>query len=240
MLYVVGFGSGARDCMTAAAEQALLKSDLIIGYKTYTALMKPFFPDRQFLENGMRQETARVRLALEYAQTQTVSLICSGDPELYGMAALAYEYLAEYPGTDIEIIPGITAAFSGGAVLGAPLTHDTAIISLSDLLTPMEKIETRLRCAAEGDFVIVLYNPSSKQRADYLQRACDMILRFRSPETVCGYVRNIGRDGEHSRICTLSELQDEQVDMFTTVYIGNSETKIIAGKMVTPRGYRHA
>ena len=240
MLYVVGFGSGARDCMTAAAEQALLKSDLIIGYKTYTALMKPFFPDKQFLENGMRQETARVRLALEYAQTQTVSLICSGDPELYGMAALAYEYLAEYPGTDIEIIPGITAAFSGGAVLGAPLTHDTAIISLSDLLTPMEKIETRLRCAAEGDFVIVLYNPSSKQRADYLQRACDMILRFRSPETVCGYVRNIGRDGEDSRICTLSELRDEQVDMFTTVYIGNSETKIIAGKMVTPRGYRHA
>ena len=104
----------------------------------------------------------------------------------------------------------------------------------------MEIIETRLRCAAEGDFVIVLYNPSSKQRADYLQRACDMILRFRSPETVCGYVRNIGRDGEHSRICTLSELRDEQVDMFTTVYIGNSETKIIAGKMVTPRGYRHA
>ena len=240
MLYVVGFGSGARDCMTAAAEQALLKSDLIIGYKTYTALMKPFFPDKQFLENGMRQETERVRLALEYAQTQTVSLICSGDPELYGMAALAYEYLAEYPGTDIEIIPGITAAFSGGAVLGAPLTHDTAIISLSDLLTPMEKIETRLRCAAEGDFVIVLYNPSSKQRADYLQKACDMILRFRSPETVCGYVRNIGRDGEQSRICTLSELRDEQVDMFTTVYIGNSETKIIAGKMVTPRGYRHA
>ena len=240
MLYVVGFGSGARDCMTAAAEQALLKSDLIIGYKTYTALMKPFFPDKQFLENGMRQETERVRLALEYAQTQTVSLICSGDPELYGMAALAYEYLAEYPGTDIEIIPGITAAFSGGAVLGAPLTHDTAIISLSDLLTPMEKIETRLRCAAEGDFVIVLYNPSSRQRADYLQRACDMFLRFRSPETVCGYVRNIGRDGEHSRICTLSELRDEQVDMFTTVYIGNSETKIIAGKMVTPRGYRHA
>lgn len=240
MLYVVGFGSGARDCMTAAAEQALLKSDLIIGYKTYTALMKPFFPDKQFLENGMRQETARVRLALAAAQTQTVSLICSGDPELYGMAALAYEYLAEYPGTDIEIIPGITAAFSGGAVLGAPLTHDTAIISLSDLLTPMEKIETRLRCAAEGDFVIVLYNPSSKQRADYLQRACDILLQFRSPETVCGYVRNIGRDGEHSRICTLYELRDEQVDMFTTVYIGNSETKIIAGKMVTPRGYRHA
>lgn len=239
MLYVVGFGSGARDCITPAAEQAMLHSDLIIGYKTYTALMKPFFPDKQFIENGMRQEAARVRLALEYAQTQTVSLICSGDPELYGMAALAYEYLAEYPNTEIEIIPGITAAFSGGAVLGAPLTHDTAIISLSDLLTPAEKIERRLRCAAEGDFVIVLYNPSSKQRADYLQKACDIILQSRAPETVCGYVKSIGREGEFSRICTLSELRSTQVDMFTTVYIGNSETRIIAGKMITPRGYRH-
>ena len=239
MLYVVGFGSGARDCLTAAAENALLQSDLIIGYKTYIALMKPFFPDKQFLENGMRQETERVRLALEHAQTKTVSLICSGDPELYGMAALAYEYLAEYPDTEIVTVPGITAAFSGGAVLGAPLTHDTAIISLSDLLTPADKIERRLRCAAEGDFVIVLYNPSSKQRADYLQKACDLILQYRAPETVCGYVKNIGREGESSRICTLSELRNTQVDMFTTVYIGNTETRIIAGKMVTPRGYRH-
>ena len=218
----------------------MLQSDLIIGYKTYTALMKPFFPEKQFLENGMRQETERVRLALEYAQSQTVSLICSGDPELYGMAALAYELLSEYPDTEIEIVPGITAAFSGGAVLGAPLTHDTAIISLSDLLTPMDKIERRLRCAAEGDFVIVLYNPSSKQRVDYLQKACDIILQFRVPETVCGYVKNIGRNGESAHICTLSALRNEQVDMFTTVYIGNSETRIIAGKMVTPRGYRHA
>jgi len=239
MLYIVGFGSGARDCMTEAAEQAMLQSDLIIGYKTYTALMKPFFPEKEFLENGMRQETERVRLALKYAQTQTVSLICSGDPELYGLAALAYELLAEYPETKIEVVPGITAAFSGGAVLGAPLTHDTVIISLSDLLTPKEKIACRLRCAAEADFVIVLYNPSSKQRADYLQKACDIILQYRASETVCGYVKNIGRDGESACICTLSELRNKQVDMFTTVYIGNSETRIIDGKMVTPRGYRH-
>ena len=239
MLYVVGFGSGARECMTAAAEQAMLQSDIIIGYKTYTALMKPFFPDKTFLENGMRQETERVRLAMEQAQDKTVSLICSGDPELYGMAALAYEYLAEFPETEITVIPGITAAFSGGAVLGAPLTHDTAIISLSDLLTPAEKIARRLRCAAEADFTIVLYNPSSKQRADYLQKACDIILQYRAPETVCGYVRNIGRDGESSHICTLAELRNETVDMFTTVYIGNSETKIISGKMITPRGYRY-
>ena len=240
MLYVVGFGSGARECMTAAAEYAMKQSDLIVGYKTYTALIKPFFPDKQFIENGMRQETERVRLAMEYAQTRTVSLICSGDPELYGMAALTYDYLAEYPGTVIEIVPGVTAAFSGGAVLGAPLTHDTAIISLSDLLTPMEKIERRLRCASEGDFVIVLYNPSSKQRADYLQKACDIIMQFRSAETVCGYVQNIGREGENARICTLSELRETRLDMFTTVYIGNSETRIIGGKMVTPRGYHHA
>ena len=239
MLYIVGFGSGARECITAAAEQAMLQSDLIVGYKTYTALMKPFFPENEFLENGMRQETERVRLALEYAQTQTVSLICSGDPELYGMAALAYELLAEYPGTEIAVVPGITAAFSGGAVLGAPLTHDTAIISLSDLLTPTEKIKRRLHCAAEGDFVIVFYNPSSRQRADYLQKACDIILQYRAPETICGYVKNIGRDGEFSHICTLSELRNKQVDMFTTVFIGNSETRIIDGKMVTPRGYRH-
>lgn len=239
MLYVVGFGSGARDSMTAAAEQALRSSDLIIGYKTYTALMKPYFPEKQFLENGMRHETERVRLALERAQTQTVSLICSGDPELYGMAALVYEYLAVYPDTEIRVIPGITAAFSGGAILGAPLTHDTALISLSDLLTPAEKIERRLRCAAEGDFVIVLYNPSSRARADYLKKACGIVLEYRAPDTVCGYVKNIGRDGEYSRICTLSALQNEQVDMFTTVYIGNSETRVIDGKMVTPRGYQH-
>ena len=238
MLYVIGFGSGARDCMTDAAVHALQMSDLIIGYKTYTAIVRQFFPEKPYLENGMRQETARVRLALEHAQTKTVSLICSGDPELYGMAALAYECLRDFPDTEIEVVPGVTAAFSGGAVLGAPLTHDTAIISLSDLLTPIEKIRLRLRCAAQGDFVIVLYNPSSKQRADYLQKACDLILQYRKPETVCGYVRNIGRDGQFSRICTLSELRDEQVDMFTTVYIGSSETIVTGGKMVTPRGYR--
>ncbi|MCQ2417394.1 MAG: precorrin-3B C(17)-methyltransferase [Oscillospiraceae bacterium] len=240
MLYIVGIGSGARDCMTAAAEKALMQSDFIIGYKTYTALMKPFFPQKSFLESGMRQETERVRLSLQYGQTQTVSLICSGDPELYGMAALAYEYLEEYPGTELEVVPGVTAAFSGGALLGAPLTHDTVIISLSDLLTPMEKIVHRLRCAADGDFVIVLYNPSSKTRKDYLRNACDIILKYRSPETVCGYVRNIGREGESYQICSLAELRNVQADMFTTVYIGNSETKKIGEKMVTPRGYPHA
>ena len=240
MLYVVGFGSGARNCLTAEAEQILLSSDLIIGYTTYVSLVQEMFPKKQYLMTGMRQETERVRLAMEKAQSQTVSLICSGDPELYGMAGLAYEYLAEYPDTEIITVPGITAAFSGGALLGAPLTHDTAIISLSDLLTPAEKSRNRLRCAAEGDFVIVLYNPSSKTRTDHLKKACALVMQHRTPETVCGYVRCIGREGEAAQVCTLADLCDVQADMFTTVFIGNSETRLIAGKMVTPRGYRHA
>jgi precorrin-3B C17-methyltransferase len=139
---------------------------------------------------------------------------------------------------DIEVVSGVTAAISGGAVLGSPMTHDFAVISLSDLLTPMEKIVKRLRCAAEGDFAIALYNPSSKKRADYLQKACDILLEYRSGDTVCGIVRNIGREGQESRVLTLDELRNTQVDMFTTVFIGNSETKNIGGKMVTPRGYR--
>ena len=238
MLYVVGFGAGRGEGMTAAAREAILKSDLIIGYTTYTGLVRELFPEKNYMSTGMRQEQERVELSLREAQDKTVSLVCSGDPELYGMAGLALELSGKYPETDIEIVPGVTAAFSGGAVLGSPLTHDLAVISLSDLLTPMERIQKRLRCAAEGDFVIVLYNPSSKKRADYLQNVCDILLQYKAPETVCGYVRNIGREGQESRILTLSELRDTPVDMFTTVFIGNSETRVIGGKMVTPRGYR--
>ena len=180
-----------------------------------------------------------LRYALREAADKTVSLICSGDPQLYGMAGLAYELSESYPDVEIEVVAGVTDAFSGGAVLGSPLTHDFAVISLSDLLTPMEKIQKRLECAAECDLTIVLYNPSSKNRADYLQKACDIVLNHRSGDTVCGYVRNIGRDGQESRVLTLSELRDTAVDMFTTVYIGNSDTKVINGKMVTPRGYKN-
>ena len=145
-----------------------------------------------------------------------------------------------YKNVEIEVIPGVTAAISGSAVLGAPMTHDFCVISLSDLLTPMETIENRLRCAAMGDFEIALYNPSSKKRADYLKRACDILLEYRDEDTVCGYVMNIGRDGEEYKLMTLRELRDEQVNMFTTVFIGNSQTVIIDGKMVTPRGYKNA
>lgn len=239
MLYVVGIGAGSRDGMTIAAEQAIERSELIIGYTKYVELLKEHFPDKNYASTGMKQERERVEAALREAADKTVSLICSGDPQLYGMAGLAYELSESYPDVEIEVVAGVTAAFSGGAVLGSPLTHDFAVISLSDLLTPMEKIQKRLECAAECDLTIVLYNPSSKNRADYLQKACDIVLKHRSGDTVCGYVRNIGREGQESRVLTLSELRDTAVNMFTTVYIGNSETKVINGKMVTPRGYKN-
>ncbi|MGN1119045.1 MAG: precorrin-3B C(17)-methyltransferase [Oscillospiraceae bacterium] len=238
-LYIVGFGAGDHEGMTIAAEKAISESSLIVGYTVYAELMKKYFPEKRFEVTPMRHERERVILALERAQRETVSLICSGDSGIYGMAGLALELVGNYPDVDIEIVPGVTAAVSGAAVLGAPLTHDFAVISLSDLLTPWEKIEKRLELAAEADFTVVLYNPSSKKRADYLARACDIMLRHKSPETVCGYVKNIGREGEESHILTLCELRDTPVDMFTTVFVGNSETKAIGGKMVTPRGYRN-
>lgn len=239
-LYVAGIGCGSRNGITIEAEKAILSSDIVVGYTVYIEQIKRFYTEKEYISTGMKQERERVELALRNASDgKTVALVCSGDSQLYGMAGLAIELSVNYPEVDIEVIPGVTAAFSGGAVLGAPMTHDLALISLSDLLTPMEKIIKRLRCAAEGDFVIALYNPSSKKRADYLQRACDIILEYRSPETVCGIVSNIGREGQQSRVLTLKELRETQVDMFTTVFIGNSETKVINGKMVTPRGYRN-
>jgi len=239
MLYVVGIGAGSRDGMTIAAEKTILSSELIVGYTKYVELLSRHFPEKNYVSTGMTQERERVEFALKEAADKIVSLVCSGDPQLYGMAGLAYELSVSYPDVEIEVVSGVTAAFSGGAVLGSPLTHDFAVISLSDLLTPMEKIQKRLECAAECDLTIVLYNPSSKSRADYLKKACDIVMKHRSGDTVCGYVRNIGRDGEESRILTLAELRETAVDMFTTVYIGSSETKVIGGKMVTPRGYRN-
>ena len=154
------------------------------------------------------------------------------------MAGLVYELSVEYPDVEIDIVPGISAVLSGSAVLGAPIGHDFAVISLSDLLTPWELIEKRLALAGEGDFCICLYNPSSHKRRDYLKRACEILLNYKGEDTICGYVRNIGREGEEYHITNLKELKDTEVDMFTTVFIGNANTKVIENKMVTPRGYK--
>ena len=214
---------------------------MIVGYTVYVNLVEEYFPGKEFLTTPMRQEKERCALAFEEAMKgKTVAMICSGDAGIYGMAGLILEIGQGYPEVLLEIVPGITAASSGAAVLGAPLMHDFAVVSLSDLLTPWEKIEGRLRAAAQADFSLCIYNPSSKKRADYLKRACEILMEFKGPDTVCGVVKNIGRDGEEKKILTLKELADYETDMFTTVFVGNSQTMDADhGRwMVTPRGYQ--
>ena len=238
-IFVVGIGPGEYEQMTIRAVNALQSCDVIVGYTVYVDLVKEHFAEKEFLTTPMRREVERCRMAFEEAKKgRSVAMICSGDAGVYGMAGLMLEIGQEYPDIPVEVIPGVTAALGGGAVLGAPLIHDFCLISLSDLLTPWEKIEKRLLAAAEADFVVCLYNPSSKKRHDYLEKACDLMMRYKSPETVCGIVSNIGREGETGRVMSLKELRDTQVDMFTTVFVGNSQTTAIDGKMVTPRGYR--
>lgn len=236
-LYVVGIGPGNPDSMTFRAKQAIDTAEVIAGYSTYIDLIRPLFPNKEYLVTAMRQETARCQMAIECAKTRPTAMVSSGDAGVYGMASLLFE-LAEGQ-VDIEVIPGVTAALSGAACLGAPLGHDFAVISLSDLLTPWETIEKRLRLAAQADFCIAIYNPASHKRADYLRRASGILLECASGDTICGVVRNIERDGEECHILTLKELADFPADMFTTVFIGNSKTRVIAGHMVTPRGYIH-
>ena len=238
-LYVIGLGPGGAEDMSRRARTALQSCDLLAGYTVYVDLLREEFPDKEILTTPMRKEVDRCRRALEQAAAgRCVAMVCSGDPGVYGMAGLIYELAHdEFPSVDITVIPGVSASNGGAAVLGAPLMHDYCVISLSDLLTPWEKIEKRLIAAAEADFVISLYNPSSHKRPDYLQRACDILLAHKDAGTICGTVRNIGREGEEATVLTLGELRDTKVDMFTTVFIGNSQTMELDGRMVTPRGY---
>ena len=238
-LYVVGIGPGGYEQMTIRAAKVLEKCDIIVGYTVYVDLVAEHFAGKEMLTTPMRQEEKRCRMAFdEVMKGKNTAMICSGDAGVYGMAGLMYEVGVKYPETELEIVPGVTAALGGAAVLGAPLIHDFCLISLSDLLTPWEKIEKRLLAASDADMGICLYNPSSKKRHDYLRKACDLMMQYKSPETVCGIVGNIGREGQDYRVMTLKELRDTPVDMFTTVFVGNSQTKEIAGKMVTPRGYK--
>ena len=237
-VFALGIGTGKQNGLTEEARAALASSDLICGYTGYVEQAARMFPEKETYATGMRQEMERCRHALAQAQEgKTVAVVCSGDAGVYGMAAPLLELLPEYPDVAVQVVPGVTAALSGAAVLGAPLGHDFCVISLSDLLTPWETVENRLRCAGAGDFAIALYNPSSRRRAGHLRKACDILLEFRAGDTLCGLARHIGRDGEEKRLLTLAELRDTTVDMFTTVFIGSSTTKRVGEWMVTPRGY---
>ena len=246
-LFVVGIGPGNPEGMTGQAAAALENSDTIIGYSVYNDLVKPYYPDKRYLTTPMTGEEARCRMAIEEVKAgHTVALICSGDPGVYGMAGLVLELAGNEKeddrscgmDIDIEIISGVTAALSGAALLGAPLVHDFAVISLSDRLTPWEKIEKRLRAAAVADLCIVLYNPSSKGRKEHLHRAAQILAEHVPQSRICGIADRIGREGEKTRVMTLGELADAETDMFSTVFIGNSSTKRLGNRMVTPRGYR--
>lgn len=239
-LYVVGLGPGDASMLTGQARAALAASDVLCGYTVYVELVKPLFPEKEIYTTAMRGEMERCRWALETAAAgKNVALVCSGDAGVYGMASPVLELAKEYPDVRIEVVPGVTAALSGAAVLGAPLGHDFCVISLSDLLTPWSLIEKRLQCAAAGDFALCLYNPASHRRRDHLQRAVEILLAAGKAEnTPCATVRNIARPGQQVQFYTLEELRGAPVDMFTTVFVGSSSTLQQDSWMITPRGYR--
>lgn len=239
-LSVVGLGPGDAAFMSQEAVATLQNAEMICGYHVYVDLAKKVAPETPVFTTPMTKEIDRCRAALEMAAAgKNVAMVCSGDAGVYGMAGLCMELAHEFDPVDIRVVPGITAALSGASRLGAPLTHDFCVISLSDLLTPWELIEQRLRAAAGADFCIALYNPASHRRADYLQKACDILKSAgKSNATVCGVVRNIGREGEEAWVGTLDELRTFPADMFCTAFVGNKSTVVIDGKMVTPRGYQ--
>jgi precorrin-3B C17-methyltransferase len=239
-LYVAGIGPGGMDDMTIRAEKALADSEVIVGYTPYLDLVQDRFPDKTYAGTPMGGELKRVRMALETAAGgKTTSLICSGDAGIYGMAGPALVLAADFPDVEVIILPGVTAASGAAALLGAPLMNDFCVISLSDDLTPWQMIENRLKAAAAGDFVMALYNPKSAHRPDNLKKAVQILLAAGLPEsTPCGLAGRIGRTGQWRKLSTLAALPgEEKIDMFTTVVIGNSQTKTAGGRLVTSRGY---
>lgn len=238
-LFVVGIGPGGAQTLTPQAAAALEAAELLVGYTAYIELLGPQYPGKETLSTPMRREMERCRLALEAAQQgRTTAMVCSGDAGVYGMAGPILQLAEDFPEVEVWVVPGLTAANSGAAVLGAPLMNDYCVLSLSDLLTPWSVIEKRLRAAAAGDLCLCLYNPRSKKRPDHLKKACAILGQTLPGDTVCGWVRQIGRADQQSWVGTLDQLADQPADMFTTVFVGNSCTRNIGGRMVTARGYR--
>ena len=239
MIYVVGIGPGGLDEITPRAMEAVMSCDAVVGYTKYIDLLKPHLKEKILYTSGMTQEVDRCTMALKLAQEhgKNVAVISSGDAGVYGMAGLMLE-VASGSGVDVEIIPGVTAANSAAAILGAPLMNDYVTVSLSDRLTSWGTIEKRLVAACIGDFVVCIYNPASHHRPQHFKRACQILLRHKPPETPSGYVRNIGREGQAHEVLTLKEIMSRELDMFCTAIIGNSQSCILDGKLITSRGYK--
>jgi len=239
-IFVVGTGPGRKEYICPEALNAMEMSDMIIGYKTYIDLIRDFFPDKEFSSSGMMKEVERCREVMnEACKGKTVSLISSGDPGIYGMAGIMAEVAAiENPDIPLEIIPGISAASSAGALLGAPLMNDFVVISLSDLLTPWELILKRLHASGAGDFVMTIYNPRSKKRIEHLNEAVKVISNYQNENTPVGIVKQAMRQQQEVIITNLGQVLQYDIDMFTTLIIGNSQTCVVNGKMLTKRGYK--
>ncbi|EOX1306950.1 precorrin-3B C(17)-methyltransferase [Listeria monocytogenes] len=239
MIYVIGIGPGDKRLMTGEALQAIEDAEVIVGYVTYIKLIKELIKDKEVVKTGMRREIDRCQEAVDIALTgKKVAVVSSGDAGIYGMAGLVLE-LAEKSNPDLEVkvIPGITASIGAAAVLGAPIMHDFCHVSLSDLMTPWEVIEKRLTHAAMADFVVCFYNPRSKGRANHLANAFQKMMEYKSGDTVVGIVKDVGRKEERKIITTMRDIDYELVDMTTMVIVGNKETYVKNGKMITPRGY---
>ena len=239
MIYVIGIGPGCRDLMTQEAISAMEDAEVIVGYKTYIKLVEDFVKDKEVVQNGMRKEVDRCQDAIDIAKTgKKVAVISSGDAGIYGMAGLILELITKQElDIPVKVVPGVTASIGAAAVLGAPIMHDFCHISLSDLLTPWEVIEKRLRLAAEADFVICLYNPRSKGRSEHLANAFKIMGEFKDGSTPVGIVKDVGREDQEKFICTFDTMDFGRVDMTTMVIIGNKSTYIHDDLMITPRGY---
>ncbi len=236
---VVGIGPGSEEQMSPKARKALEASEVIVGYSAYIELVEHLLEGKTIVSSGMKREVDRCEQVLEYAlKGHDTALISSGDAGIYGMAGIMLE-LVQREGSDVkvEIIPGITASQAAAAVLGAPLMHDFATISLSDLMTDWSVIEKRLHAAGDADFVLCLYNPKSKGRPNHILRAQEILLKYKRPETPVGIVRNAAREGETVTISQLDRFTDCEIDMFSTVIIGNQSTYVHNNRMITPRGY---